>query len=73
MSCKDRVQMREVASGYSFGNSSSLEANFGLGDCPRVKQIAVYGPSGVADVFSDVPINRRWKIVEGQSLLEDMP
>ena len=73
VSCKGRVQMREVASGYSFGNSSSLEVNFGLGDCPRVKQIAVYWPSGVVDVFSDVPINRRWKIVEGRSLLEDMP
>jgi len=71
--CGERVQMREVASGYSFGNSSSLEAHFGLADCARAEQVAVRWPSGIADVFSDVPVNRRWKITEGQSLLEEMP
>ena len=71
--CGERVQMREVASGYSFGNSSSLEAHFGLADCARAEQVAVRWPSGIADVFLDVAVNRRWKITAGQALLEEMP
>ncbi len=68
--CGERRQMREVASGYSFGNSNSLEAEFGLGDCARAEQVAVRWPSGITDVFADVAVDRRWRVVEGLARLE---
>ncbi len=68
--CGERRQIREVASGYSFGNSNSLEAEFGLGDCARAERVSVRWPSGVVDVFADVAVDRRWRAVEGQAQLE---
>ena len=54
-----------VNSGGSFGGSS-LEQEMGLGRASRVVSLSVRWPSGLAQVFSDVPLDSRLEIVEGE-------
>lgn len=68
--CGDNKQLQEVASGYSFGNSNSLEAEFGLGSCAQIDEIIVRWPSGQVDAFAAVAADRRLLLVEGAQRLE---
>ena len=61
----DLFQYAEVASGYSFGCSNSLELEFGLGSHTQVDQIEVEWPSGQVDVYRNLSVDRRLALVEG--------
>ena len=61
----DLTQYAEVASGYSFGCSSSLTAEFGLGGRTRVDEIEVRWPGGGTDRFSRLDADRFYTITEG--------
>jgi tetratricopeptide (TPR) repeat protein len=71
--CGENKQLHEVASGYSFGNSSSIEAEFGLGDCLQADEIVVRWPSGQVDAFKEVAADRRLLLVEGAGKVRVMP
>ena len=55
-----------VNSGGSFG-ASALERHVGLGQATRVVSLQVRWPSGLKQVFYDVPMDVRLEIVEGES------
>jgi len=61
----DLFQYAEVASGYSFGCSNSLELEFGLGERTQVDLIEVEWPSGQRDSYRDLTVDRRLLLVEG--------
>jgi tetratricopeptide (TPR) repeat protein len=63
-----RARYAEVASGYSFGNSSSLEVEFGLGKTTKAEVLEVHWPSGQVDRFSDIKGGRYWTLVEGAAV-----
>ena len=60
-----RARYAEVASGYSFGNSNSLEAEIGLGRAAQVDELEVRWPSGRVDRWSDIAGGRYWTLTEG--------
>ena len=61
------MQFAEVASGYSFGNSNSLELEFGLGQRLRVERIEVAWPSGQVDVHRDIEADQHLLLREGET------
>ena len=63
----DLVQYQEVASGYSFGNSNSLELEFGLGARQRVDRIDITWPSGQVDVYRDLEADQHLLLREGET------
>ncbi len=68
--CGEQQQFQEVASGYSFGNSSSLEVEFGLGACEQVDELEVRWPSGRVDVFAPIDVDQRLRVTEGAESVE---
>ena len=60
-----RTVYAHVNSGGSFGGSS-LEQEIGLGEASRIESLSVRWPSGLEQVFYDVPLDVRLEIVEGE-------
>ncbi len=63
----DMVQTGEVASGYSFGNSSSLELEFGLGAQVKADRVEVAWPSGQIDVYKNIAADQHLVLKEGET------
>ena len=63
----DLVQTGEVASGYSFGNSSSLELEFGLGAQVKVDLVEVTWPSGQIDAYKNIAADQHLVLKEGET------
>ena len=56
-----------VTTGGSFG-ANSLQQEMGLGDATAIRAITITWPmSGRVDVYSDVELDRMWRIREGAS------
>lgn len=66
--CGDLLQYREVGLGGGFGNTDSPALEFGLGDCERVDRVEIRWPSGLDQVFEDLPVDRRFSLVEGEQI-----
>jgi Flp pilus assembly protein TadD/peroxiredoxin len=68
----DRVRKtRIVQSGSGFLSQHSKELLIGLGASERIVKLTVAWPSGETQVFTDVPLNARVRIVEGRALETD--
>jgi hypothetical protein len=63
------TQIRDVKSGDGFRYMSSLNAYFGLGQDETVESLTITWPSGIVDVYEDLPINEPFMAVEGGSPL----
>jgi Flp pilus assembly protein TadD len=62
----DRLhKTRMVSCGSGFLSQHSKELLIGLGASERIHKLTVAWPSGASQVFSDVPLNARIRIVEG--------
>ena len=62
----DRLhKVKIVQAGSGFLSQHSKELLIGLGASERVLKLTVSWPSGGTQVFTDVPLNRRIRIVEG--------
>jgi Tfp pilus assembly protein PilF len=65
----DRLhKTRIVQAGSGFLSQHSKELLIGLGASERVLKLTVGWPSGATQVFTDVPLNTRIRIVEGSDL-----
>jgi len=69
----DLTQYAEIASGYSFGCSNSLSAEFGLGGRTRIDEIEVVWPGGVTDRFLALDADRFYTITEGRDIKSTEP
>ena len=62
----DRLKkMKVVQAGSGFLSEQSKELLLGLGPSQRILKLTIDWPSGGTQVFTDVPINTRVRIVEG--------
>ncbi len=62
----DRVRKTKIVqAGSGFLSQHSKELLIGLGASERVVKLTVSWPSGETQVFTDVPLNTRMRIVEG--------
>ena len=61
----DRLQMREVTAGSSFG-SLPYEQHFGLGKLEKVDALEIRWPSGLRQRIEGLPINDTIRITEGK-------
>lgn len=58
-------QIRDIQSGTGFGNMSTLNAHFGIGQATTITKVIVRWPSGVVDVINNVTPNTRLNVIEG--------
>lgn len=66
----DLKLMRHVEAGSGYASQNSLRLHFGLGDAPRIDDLTVRWPSGIVEIFPDLPVNRGVRIVEGEGRAE---
>ena len=57
-------QRRDVQVGTGYGNSNSLEVEFGLGGYQSVESMSIYWPSGKRHIFSSLPSDSVYYIKE---------
>ncbi|SEW45673.1 Por secretion system C-terminal sorting domain-containing protein [Chryseobacterium wanjuense] len=61
-------QIRDIQSGTGFGNMSTLNAHFGIGQATAITKVIVKWPSGIVDVINNVTPNTTLNVVEGTFL-----
>ena len=59
------VQTREIMGGIG-GHQDEMVAHFGLGEGTQVDRLEIRWPSGQVDVLSDIPVDQKIRIIEGQ-------
>ena len=69
----DRIVARTLYAGDGFLAQSSKRLHFGLGDAASVTRLTVRWPDGTADVFRDLSVNARYRIVQGAAAAELLP
>ena len=57
-------QMRQLVLARGVLSSSEPILHFGLGDAPRIDRLEVDWPSGRTQVFTDLPVDRRFTLTE---------
>lgn len=62
------IQIREVRSGESYGIMNSFFQHFGLGQQTSVDSLVVNWPSGLREVFYNVPADQSIQIKEGECI-----
>ncbi len=62
------IQIREVRSGESYGIMNSLYQHFGLGQYTSIDSLVVRWPSGLREVFYNVPADQSIQIKEGECI-----
>ncbi|MET3537958.1 FG-GAP-like repeat-containing protein [Chryseobacterium limigenitum] len=61
-------QIRDVQSGTGFGNMSTLNAHFGIGQATAITKVVIKWPSGIVDTIYNVTPNTTLNVVEGSFL-----
>jgi len=69
----DFQQTSEVQSGSSYLSQNDLRLHFGLGTHTNIKRVQILWPSGRKEVFSDLPADNIYSIVEGHGLQQKAP
>ncbi|MBD3675013.1 MAG: VCBS repeat-containing protein [Planctomycetaceae bacterium] len=62
---------QQLVAGGSYQASSEKKLTFGLGDVERLDRLRVEWPSGLTQEFADLPVSRRYVLVEGKELLPE--
>ncbi len=60
-------QRQRLHTGVSYLSQSDFPLHFGLGQAAQVKRVEILWPSGMTDLYRDVPINTTLDAVEGGS------
>ncbi len=63
-------QIREINAQNSFNSMNMLNVHFGLGDASAIDSLIVKWGGGLTQVFTNVTLNRFYKLTEGQGLNE---
>ncbi|WP_418604174.1 CRTAC1 family protein [Hwangdonia sp.] len=62
----DRTVFHSVNTGGSFGGNT-LQAEIGLGRSESIKTLTVYWSNSEAQIFENIQVNKKYKIIEGQN------
>lgn len=65
------TQMREINAGASYMSFNSLTAEFGLGKESKVDLLEVIWPNGASERFSDIRLNQRVVVTQGEGITQD--
>lgn len=57
---------REASNGEGFGSSNPRTVHFGLGKNPKAERLEIRWPSGLVQVFTDLPADQRVFVREGE-------
>lgn len=68
---RDAPMVKMVQAGSGNLSQSTKRVMFGLGQSEKIKQVSVFWPSGKKQIFDDVSVNTRYKLVEGASNLDE--
>ncbi len=60
-----KTQVQELVSGAGYFSADARERYFGLGKAEKVDELRIRWPLGSEQVFTDIPVNQRILIVEG--------
>ncbi len=66
----------EVCAGSGYASQNSLTLHFGLGQAAVLDRITVKWPSGMVNVYENLPVNKRYTITEGSgavTAVDDLP
>lgn len=69
----EHSRRRQLIAGDGYQNSCQRQLVFGLGAVPHVHQLEVVWPCGETQVWTDVPVDREWLIVQGREQLHSIP
>lgn len=70
------VLIKTVRAGEGFVSQSSKTVHFGLGKEDRLDSVTIRWPGGDVDVYRDLPVDRRYRMIQGQAspqLISDAP
>ncbi|GAB4161844.1 MAG: FG-GAP-like repeat-containing protein [Planctomycetaceae bacterium] len=62
-----RKLMRQLTAGDGYMASNERQLIFGLGNTKTVSTLTIKWPSGLKQIFQNLPANSRWLVVENQS------
>jgi tetratricopeptide (TPR) repeat protein len=66
-------QSKFVSAGSGFASQHTKELSFGLGESQDSVSISVQWPTGVKEVFQNIPVNHRVEIIEGSKEFKSVP
>jgi Flp pilus assembly protein TadD/peroxiredoxin len=61
----EKSQTKFVSAGSGFASQHTKELSFGVGDASNTVSASVRWPTGIAELFENVPVNHRIEIEEG--------
>jgi len=59
----------EVAAGTGYLSQNSLKLHFGLGDEDLIQKITLRWPSGITEIYENIPANKSYEFVEGEGIV----
>lgn len=62
---KNMIQIREVKGGSGYLSQNDIRPHFGLGNAKKIDEIKIQWPSGLRQVFRDIPVNKFLTLTEG--------
>jgi hypothetical protein len=68
----DLWQIREILGGLGF-QQDELVTHFGLGERTTVDRLEIRWPSGQVDVLTDLPVDQKIRVIEGQGGYQIVP
>jgi hypothetical protein len=63
------TQTDEIHSGGSYISQNDLRVHFGLGNAAKIDRVEIHWPSGKAEAFSDLAVDRFYAALEGSGLV----
>ena len=70
MKTPTRTLVDEVRSGSSYISNSDMRVHFGLGSAAKIEWVEIRWPSGLAEKFSDLPVDAIHTLKEGTGTAE---
>ena len=62
-----RVQREDARGGSSYASQNDPRLHFGLADTERVDRVEIRWPSGLNDTWEDLPVDRYYRLREGEA------
>lgn len=73
LTCNEQKQIREVGLGNGFLSQSTTTTWFGVNQCELVDHLTIKWPSGMIQRFSEIPIDQKIAITEGEMQWKNLP
>jgi len=67
----ESIQIRQVGAQCSYSSQNSLIQHFGLGEYANVDTLEINWPSGLKQVFHNLPVNQSLEIIEGEHIADE--